>query len=420
MNVLDFLDESLFEDDVYIAPHIPESKLKNALEYIAYDLKTSDEILLLIDDTVFGSNKVGIAISQEAIYFKADFIEPLKVEFKNIKDCYVQKAGVVGSKILINNDEIFTTDCASFENVKKVFQAVMDTINDSRSQSIATNKNNINNSDDKVDKVEQSVENKNSDSQQKTKAKEIIVENHPLLRIREPDDLIAFLKSLKVVDAGFGAVAIAADLFANFVFKVDTGFSNKSNKKEIIDTVRGSIINMTLMIRNNVESLGIVELQNNIATMEFVFFSSTLIYREIVDRGYDESIAFEAIRLALFEIFKQDSRYFIGIVKDFCDDIDSHEDAGMCFVARLYFTNFANKTLPCDIFNQINERDIGKALILFVRSQVSADEAVNFNPYEPDIIENVIMLMIQQYGIFDIVGDNVLNEAYRCADKICK
>lgn len=435
IDVLKFLRNKIFKDNVFIAPNIPAKKLKNALEYIAYDLKSSDEILCLVDDTLFGSNKCGIAISKEAVYFKSDFMKPFRVELRNIEYCDVQKSDSVGAKIFINDEELFTCSCAGFGNAKKVFQAIMDAINDSRSNVETIAKNDIDNNIDKSNKTEQQIGDKNSDLPQdlpqqecnanepKNKSneskKEQKTKNHSLLKIREPDNLITFLKNLKIVDAGFGAATVAADLFANFILKIDTGFSNKNSKQEITANVRGSIIKMTLAIRNNVERLNIIELQNDIATMEFVIFSSTLIYSEIVDRGYDRNIAFEAVRLGLLDIFKQDTRYFIGIIEAICSDIDSQEYIGICFVSRLYFTNFANETLPYDIFSQIDEREIGRDLISFARSYMDIDDAVDFNPYD-NMWQSIAMFMTQQYAIFDIVSENILNEAYSCANKICK
>jgi len=64
--VLDYEDE----EDFYIYGDIPERKLKNACE--SYPLHQDDEILALVDATVFGSAKNGMLIGLKGIYFKSD------------------------------------------------------------------------------------------------------------------------------------------------------------------------------------------------------------------------------------------------------------------------------------------------------------------------------------------------------------
>lgn len=58
-------------DGLYILPSIPEKKLDNATEYFPID--ESDEIFGLIDSTVFGSCKTGLAFGLKGIYWKNDW-----------------------------------------------------------------------------------------------------------------------------------------------------------------------------------------------------------------------------------------------------------------------------------------------------------------------------------------------------------
>ena len=76
------LDE-LFEQDMYTAPNIPEKKLKNALRSFAPGVKAED-VLLLVDDTAFGSSKEGVIITKDAVYGKEMLERPKKISlFKN-------------------------------------------------------------------------------------------------------------------------------------------------------------------------------------------------------------------------------------------------------------------------------------------------------------------------------------------------
>lgn len=59
------------ESCIHFSPAIPQRKLQ-AADYIPESLPYQD-VLMLIDDTVFGSGKAGLAISERGIYFRESF-----------------------------------------------------------------------------------------------------------------------------------------------------------------------------------------------------------------------------------------------------------------------------------------------------------------------------------------------------------
>ena len=55
---------------------IPKKKLRNATD--AFEIQENDEIILIYDGTVFGSNKTGFAICESGLYWKNDWATPTK------------------------------------------------------------------------------------------------------------------------------------------------------------------------------------------------------------------------------------------------------------------------------------------------------------------------------------------------------
>ena len=64
--VTDFA-EGNFRNRIFVAPDIPAKKLENARSKF---ITMNDPIVALIDDTLFGSAKDGLAISENYIYAK--------------------------------------------------------------------------------------------------------------------------------------------------------------------------------------------------------------------------------------------------------------------------------------------------------------------------------------------------------------
>lgn len=58
-------------DDFYVGSQIPDKKMSNAMAY--YPIPRNEEILALIDSTVFGSAKQGMAIGESGIYWNNDW-----------------------------------------------------------------------------------------------------------------------------------------------------------------------------------------------------------------------------------------------------------------------------------------------------------------------------------------------------------
>lgn len=112
----------IFSNKVYFYPNIPADKLDNALKsYIQEDV----EIFVLIDDTVFGSAKEGMALSKNAIYAKEQFQNKKKCDFEYLNLISLKK-GFINNKILINESDFI--DLTQIE--KKYLELLIKMIDD--------------------------------------------------------------------------------------------------------------------------------------------------------------------------------------------------------------------------------------------------------------------------------------------------
>ncbi|MBD0444639.1 J domain-containing protein [Acinetobacter nosocomialis] len=92
-------------DNIYFAPVIPNKKLQGAMTYLPYGVGPND-VLMLIDDTVFGSAKVGMCVTEKGLFYKASFEDEQTYLFEHIQQLEAE-IGMITSSILINgHDEL--------------------------------------------------------------------------------------------------------------------------------------------------------------------------------------------------------------------------------------------------------------------------------------------------------------------------
>lgn len=87
-------------DAIYVSPNIPYKKRLGAQHYLPQHIQ-HDAILILVDDTVFGSAKAGLCITQDGLYYKTDFEELIYCSFDHIEMIRVNLS-FMGSSIQLN------------------------------------------------------------------------------------------------------------------------------------------------------------------------------------------------------------------------------------------------------------------------------------------------------------------------------
>lgn len=92
-------------DNIYFSPVIPNKKLQGAMIYLPHGVSPND-VLMLIDDTVFGSAKVGMCLTAKGLFYKASFEDEQAYLFEHIQQVEAD-IGMITSSILINGrDEL--------------------------------------------------------------------------------------------------------------------------------------------------------------------------------------------------------------------------------------------------------------------------------------------------------------------------
>ena len=91
---------------IYFAPHIPWKKLQGALTYLPRGM-SPDDILILQDDTVFGSAKDGFCVTCKGLFHKASFENVVHYLFEHIHHIEV-KQGILNRALVINHVSEFS------------------------------------------------------------------------------------------------------------------------------------------------------------------------------------------------------------------------------------------------------------------------------------------------------------------------
>jgi hypothetical protein len=99
------------EENFYFHPQIPPRKISGAKSsYLPASLQP-DDILILIDDTVFGGSKEGLVVTENAIYLKQSFESPKAYPLNQIQSAAWDK-GVLSTMLYLNGVEVITLNQA--------------------------------------------------------------------------------------------------------------------------------------------------------------------------------------------------------------------------------------------------------------------------------------------------------------------
>ena len=91
-----------FYDNVHVWPNIPRKKAEGAIDSYAAGVD-HEEILVLLDDTVFGGAREGVLLTGSAIYAKQKFDDSRHLHIKDIQSV---EAGT-NSRMIVNGETFF-------------------------------------------------------------------------------------------------------------------------------------------------------------------------------------------------------------------------------------------------------------------------------------------------------------------------
>jgi len=103
---------------IFIAPNIPKSKLAGAVLSYGGDVRTKD-VVVLIDDTMFGGAKEGVLITEKEILFKAIFESASSMRLERVKEVSAE-----GNRVYINGYEFAKLNIPEKRDVKALFERI--------------------------------------------------------------------------------------------------------------------------------------------------------------------------------------------------------------------------------------------------------------------------------------------------------
>lgn len=136
------------DDRVFIYPNIPLKKSKNAINSYGNSTLNHDQVIILIDETLFGSAKEGIFITNDSMYIKRSFIKPIVINFKDIRQIHHNS-----SKLFINGEEIIDCCMPSKSTCEILYCFLEKLINENNNMQVDLNKT--------IDNYEDSLDNNN-------------------------------------------------------------------------------------------------------------------------------------------------------------------------------------------------------------------------------------------------------------------
>ena len=99
---LDSTNSLLKQNKVYIHPNIPMQKLQNAIDSYAKNVEP-DDVMILLDDTLFGGAKDGLILTNDTIYFKPNLEKKYFLKLKNIESISTQ--GLLNAVLIVNGEK---------------------------------------------------------------------------------------------------------------------------------------------------------------------------------------------------------------------------------------------------------------------------------------------------------------------------
>ena len=115
------------DNHIFFQPQIPPRKLKNALETYAPGIQGED-VLVLVDNTVFGSAKEGGVLTQDTLYVRNQMERPQNIALADIES--VQFIEGWTSYVHVNDTKFLQINCpekAAMRRFTQMLQEIRDT-----------------------------------------------------------------------------------------------------------------------------------------------------------------------------------------------------------------------------------------------------------------------------------------------------
>lgn len=418
MSILESIGEIGKADKIYIKPRIPRDKARNAILSYAENLDY-DDIVVLIDDTVFGNSKNGLIVTEEAIIGKESFTDPFYFSLSKKPDVFAKK-GFTSVTLYINDQKVISFTQPSFNDLISIFRKIdrhirIAAVSQPHSAqealpSIAASAQPI---------LESQVADNGVVVGQETEAQPI--ENSQIIREAVvPDELALPSKNDAPIESIFeriekdtmiGSIRTMRTVNSAFNFLGDI-LSDKTTSSEQIRRETSSYFAKTIIkIRADyIERNKVIGLMNNVATLESLIFASGLLHLELSNRGMKASsigyILNEGIKNFLsLDNSRESNSTVVSLVAIAAKMSSSQEELFSLFYLRQVMSNSRREL--CD-------DKMGMDMLRAAASQQSEQS------FEDALHESFMVAIAQSIEeIGDITSDRtIVYNAKKCADVI--
>lgn len=348
---------------VFIKPNIPEKKLYNSLTYAT---KVSpNEVLMLVDDTVFGGAKEGFILTSDAIYFHEFMGDPKKVELGKIREIQIIK-----KQIKINGAIYFESTLVEPPILTAIANRIQKTLDQLHTTSTTESENELSIIEPKV--AIQSIE-------EKTKPIPNSDINSRLKKIQR-DEYYSIIEKLKNINK--------ASAVAQFVLG---DFNKERPIKKITENFTNTIHKSVLIFRNDIiNKLCLYNLSNDISTVEIGSYVTAKTLSKLLRYKLPEPVLAAIMEDALPDTFFIKTNDDGEILLDIIDEYMQGEEPHMLFLTRLFVTNQEMKFLTSIkpyVFHILDEYSDGLNHDFEAFIQLLEKDLISFNSKTTSLIQ---------------------------------
>lgn len=377
MKLEDFLDrfKNANLDNIYIKPNIPLDKAINAIKSYAREL-SYDDIIILVDDTVFGNCKVGIAISNDFFISKEIFLDRNIFNLNDISDIYVES--FVNSAIFIDDKKVITLSQPKRNDLQLLFNQVLTYINfknddgKNKLQEFHSNENkeNFNEPVDanlaEIDRLKSELailkkqieRQDNSSSSVASTVNKLEHSSNSNSNSNSNIEIFKFLQDDNIL------VGIRKNKLVNNVSGFISFFGGESKSNQIEFTAAKFIFSVIEEIRNGIS---IRNLENNVTTYESAIFAMNLLKHSLLQRDIPSKLSDYIIISGMASLLGGNEQIAKVLAKltisyDILSTTNSYGEIQAVFYIRLFLSNHAGKIVSAELFDHLSDDEIEKYL----------------------------------------------------------
>ena len=399
MNLSDF-NKYPESDNIFVKPNIPTKKAENAIKSFKADIDIND-IEILIDNTVFGSSKDGLLITNDKIYCKNDFESPKNIALKDIKQMSI-KEKFVGGDLLINEELFMKFQIHSYSDLRTIFGILQEFIEQVYQ---VDDSNEYNDEIYEKDIAELDDNNEFIDDENTEQPSEKI----SLFQFIRDDNILDLFKTNKNIDTVGNVARMALGFF--------TGLGVPENTKTEVWSkivVKYLVKDCSHIRENYIDKYNIIGLKNDIATCEIMAY---LIAKLRIQSNINEDFMYRIIINAMKIIGGKNIQYFNKLYA-INYMTETQEDLAFNFYLRLFFSNQIGKLLDpiddIDIFIDMFLRIINNNTILI--DLLGIENALEDEDYEWCLKWIVQYVNIELHDV--MADDNIEDMLNSCINEL--